>query len=190
MFDNVRKDIRRYMITDEVKSLRGGLELFLYNYSLWVIISYRFGRWVRRDFRVPVIKTLLKIITKFTHSLTCLITGIQIPFETEVGPGLYIGHTGMLVINGNSVIGSCCTISVGVVIGQGGRGSNKGCPVIGDNVYIGVGAKVLGKIIIGDHAAIGANAVVVRDIPANATAAGVPAKIINYLGSSDFMRGR
>lgn len=189
MFDNIKQDIRRYIITEDVKNLRDKIDLFLYNYSLWVILSYRFGRWVRHYFRVPILNIILKIISRFTHSILCLVTGLQLPFEVKIGPGLYIGHTGMLVINGNSIVGSNCNIGVGVIIGQGGRGENKGCPVIGNKVFIGVGTKVIGKINIGDGVAIGANAVVTSDIPSNATVVGIPAKIINYLGSKDFIRG-
>jgi serine O-acetyltransferase len=188
MLENVRVDIRRYFVTDGVDNLGGVLNLFLFNYSLWVILSYRFGRWVRCGFRVPVIGQLLKLLTRVVHSILGLLTGIQIPFETVIGPGLYIGHTGMIVLNADTIIGSYCNISVGVVIGQAGRGDNRGSPVLGDYIHVGVGAKIIGKIHIGDHCAIGANAVVTKDLPLRATAAGVPARIVNYRGSSDFIK--
>ena len=189
MFPNVKRDIRRNIATEDVKNFRQLIELFLFNYSLWVILSYRFGRWARKDCRIPAVALLLKIITRLTHGPLCLITGIQIPFETEIGPGLYIGHTGMLVINHDAVIGSDCNIGVGVVIGQAGRGEKKGSPIIGNKVYIGVGAKIIGKITIGDNAAVGANAVVTKDVPSNATVAGIPAGVVNNNGSRDFIRG-
>ncbi len=184
----LRSDIRRYLVTEEVKGFRQVVDLFLFNHSLWVIISYRFGRWIRNDLAIPVIKQILKIVTKISHELLYLDTGIKIPFETDIGPGLYIGHTGMLIISTKAKIGSNCNIGVGVVIGQAGRGDRAGSPIIGNNVFIGVGAKILGKIEIGDHAAIGANAVVVKNVPAHATVAGIPAKVINYLGSDDFVK--
>ena len=92
----MNKDIKRYIATEEAKSFTDLLELFLFNYSLWVIISYRFGCWVRSDFKIPVLKEILKILTRLTHALICLITGIQIPFEARIGPGLYIGHVALL----------------------------------------------------------------------------------------------
>lgn len=187
MFDTVSVDIRRYMRTEDVDSLGGLFELFIFNYSLWVVISYRFGVWVRHDFNIPILKQLLKLITRVEHELLCLITGIYIRFETNIGPGLYIGHTGMLVVNSHAIIGSHCTLSVGVVIGQAGRGERRGCPTIGNDVYVGVGAKIIGKITVGDGSAIGANAVVTRDIPPHATAVGVPARVINTLGSKDYI---
>ncbi|MFA5118295.1 MAG: serine acetyltransferase [Candidatus Omnitrophota bacterium] len=189
MLENVKKDIRRYMLTDnETPGIRGVFDLVLFNYSLWVILSYRFGVWVREHCRVPLVRQVLKLATRISHNLLGLLTGIQIPFEAQIGPGLYIGHTGMLVLNSNTIIGENCNIGIGVIIGYGGRGDRSGCPRIGNNVFIGVGAKVIGNITVGDKAAIGANAVVTSDIPANATAVGVPARVVNYRGSDDFVK--
>jgi serine O-acetyltransferase len=188
MLNKVKSDIRRYIATEEVKSINDYIELFLFNYSLWILLSYRFGRWVRYEFKIPVIKQAFKILTKITHSILGLLTGIQIPFETSIGAGLYIGHTGMLILNSDCKIGSNCNLGPGVVIGQGGRGDKKGSPVVGNNVYIGVGAKILGKIKVGDFAAIGANAVVTKDVPPHSTVAGVPARVINQRGSEGFIR--
>ena len=74
-----------------------------------------------------------------------------------------------------------------MVIGHAGRGGKQFVPIIGDRVYIGPGAKLFGKIRIGNDVAIGANAVVTKDVPDNAVVVGVPAKIISYKGSSDFI---
>lgn len=179
----MKADIRRYVHTEEVTSTFQFIHMALFTESLWFVVSYRFGRWVRGSFRVPLITPLLKIISKIIHKIISLITGIQIPFETQIGPGLYIGHSGMLIINSTTVIGANCNLSPGVVIGQGGRGEHKGSPVLGDFVYIGVGAKLLGKISVGSHAAVGANAVVTRDVPPHATVAGIPARVVNMNGS-------
>ncbi len=187
-FPNVRKDIARYIVIEEAYSFRRKLDLFLFNYSLLAILTYRFGRWARFSCRLPLIKQFCKIISRPIHAWMELLTGIQIPFETKIGPGLYIGHTGMLVLNSETVIGANCNIGVGVVIGQGGRGIEKGSPTIGNGVYVGVGAKILGKVTIGDFVAIGANAVVIHHVPANVTVAGMPAKIVNSLGSKDFVK--
>lgn len=113
--------------------------------------------------------------------------GISIPFNTSIGPGFYIGHFGGIVVNGRAVIGANCNISQGVTIGQSNRGERKGYPVIGDHVYIGPGAKVIGRVRVGHNAAIGANAVVTRDVPDNAVVAGVPAKLISYEGASGYV---
>lgn len=187
MFENVKADITRYIKTDRIQTARGMINLFFSEYSLWVVLSYRCGRWIRLNFKIPVIKSILKLISKVIHGILCLLTGINIKFETKIGPGLYVGHSGMLIINAKAVIGENCNIGVGVVIGQAGRGARKGSPVIGDRVYIAVGAKVIGKIKIGNDVAIGANAVVTKDVPNGVTVAGVPAKIIKQEGSQEFI---
>lgn len=113
--------------------------------------------------------------------------GINLPWATEVGPGLLIGHAGGIVINAAAVIGRDCNISHNVTIGVA-RGSRRpGVPTIGDRVYIGPGAVLIGAITIGDDAAIGANAVVTRDVPAGASAVGVPARVIAGGGSGDYV---
>jgi serine O-acetyltransferase len=187
MFQNVKADIRRYIVAENVQSLGELVDLFLFNYALWVILSYRFGRWVRYDLHIPVIKQFLKFITRFLHELLTLLTGVYISFDASIGPGLYVGHYFHMGISGKAVLGSGCTVGIGVIIGQGGRGEHKGHPAVGNNVYFGVGAKVFGKVRVGDYSAIGANAVVTKDVPSNITVAGVPAHCINNLGSRDFM---
>ncbi|MDD2921807.1 MAG: serine O-acetyltransferase [Anaerolineales bacterium] len=113
--------------------------------------------------------------------------GISIPDTTQIGSGFYIGHFGGVVVNSSSVIGRNCNISHGVTIGQLNRGARAGCPVIGDNVFIGPGAKILGKVKVGDYAAIGANCVVVDDVPPHSVVIGVPAKLISGAGSEGYI---
>ena len=103
---------------------------------------------------------------------------------------MYIGHFGGIIVSGGAKIGEYCNLSQGVTIGFAGRGEKRGCPTIGDRVYVATGAKVLGAITIGNDVAIGANAVVAKDLPDNAVAVGVPAKIISYDGAGDFVHYR
>lgn len=187
MFKNIKCDLRKYLKTGKNINFIEKIYLFLFNWAIWVVVSYRFGRWVREQVKIPVVRELLKIISRIIHELLCLLTGIIIPLEAKIGPGLYLGHVGSIVLNSNVIIGSNCTIGIGVVIGQGGRGEKKGSPQIGNSVYIGVGAKIIGRIKIGNNVAIGANAVVTKDVPDKATVAGIPARVINYLGSYDFL---
>lgn len=112
---------------------------------------------------------------------------IRIPPAARIGPGLYIGHFGDVGVNSRAVIGANCNISQGVSVGQASRGRRQGYPVIGDNVFIGPGAKVIGRVRIGDNVAIGANCVVTRDIPDNAVVVGVPGRVISYVGSTDYI---
>lgn len=116
--------------------------------------------------------------------------GFEIPLNV-CGPGLCICHPGLLVINGNARIGANARIHAGVNIGSFSRFNEHwqpdSAPIIGDNVYIGPGAKLFGKISIGNDVAIGANAVVNKSFPNHVTIAGVPAKIINFNGSKDMI---
>ena len=107
--------------------------------------------------------------------------------KAEIGPGFYIGHFGCIFVSTKARVGSMCNISPGCTIGVAGRGPDRGAPTVGDRVYIGNGAKILGKIRVGNDVAIGANAVVTKDVPDEAVVAGVPAKIISYRGSGDFI---
>lgn len=113
--------------------------------------------------------------------------GISIPIETSIGSGFYIGHFDGIVVNGECEIGKNCNISHGVTLGQANRGRSKGCPVIGDNVYIGPGAKVIGAVRVGRNVAIGANSVVTSNVLDNSVVVGIPAKVISQDGSSGYI---
>lgn len=113
--------------------------------------------------------------------------GIDIPFQTQIGPGFYIGHYGAIVINSAARIGRNCNISHGVTIGVANRGPRAGVATIGDGVYIGPGAKIVGAVRIGDNVAIGANCVVTRDVPHNAVVAGVPGRVISMVGAQGYV---
>jgi serine O-acetyltransferase len=113
--------------------------------------------------------------------------GIDISRDARIGSGLYIGHFGGIVVNEGVVIGNNCNISQGVTLGQQNRGARAGCPVIGNNVYIAPGAKIIGRVQVGDHAAIGANAVVVHDVAPHTTVGGVPARPISDNGSEGYV---
>ncbi len=112
---------------------------------------------------------------------------ISIPFKTQIGSGFYIGHFGCIVLYKDVKIGNNCNISQGVTIGVTNRGRRQGCPVIGNNVYIAPGAKIIGKIRIGNDVAVGANCVVTKDVPDHAVVIGIPAKIISFNGSSGYI---
>lgn len=113
--------------------------------------------------------------------------GISISPQTDIGKGFYIGHYGGIVISSLAIIGENCNIMQGVTIGASSRGKSKGVPVIGDYVYMGAGAKIIGNVKIGNHAAIGANAVVTKDIPDYGVVVGMPAKIISLEGSDGYI---
>lgn len=107
----------------------------------------------------------------------------------RIGEGFCISHCGYgsVIISPDATIGINCNISPGVVIGLSNRGPKRGCPTIGDQVYMGPGAKIIGKIHVGSNVVIGANAVVTKDIPDNAVVAGIPARIISYQGADRYI---
>lgn len=105
-------------------------------------------------------------------------TGIEIHPAAQIGKGLFIDHGCAVVIGETTVIGDNCTIYQGVTLGGTGKHEGKRHPTIGSNVMIGAGAKVLGPVVIGDNVKIAAGAVVLKDIPADSTAVGIPARIV------------
>lgn len=105
--------------------------------------------------------------------------GIQIQYNTQIGDGFYIGHFGNIVVNGNTKIGKNCNISQGVTIGATNRGSKKGAPIIGNSVWIGANAVIVGQIQIGSNVLIAPNAYVNFDVPDDSIVIGNPAKIIS-----------
>jgi len=126
---------------------------------------------------VPILPKLIYYFLRFTFTTS-------VPFTVKVGRGTRFNNYGMgIVVHRRVVIGNDCMIGQHVTIG--GRSGHHDVPVLGNNVFVGVGAKVLGPIKIGDHAVIGANAVVLHDVPAHAVVAGVPAKIIKNKASSE-----
>ena len=162
MFDNIREDWRTY----EGQLTRQGL---------WVMVVYRFGNW-RYGIRSRALRMPFSILYKFLKVVSEILTGIELPCEAKVGRRFRIDHFGGIVISGDTVFGDDCVIRNGVTVGLRHTG-HRGAPIIGNRVDIGAGAKVLGNIRIGDDVAIGANAVVITDVPANSIAVGVPAKI-------------
>lgn len=130
--------------------------------------------------------TVYRIARFKLRSLTYKL-GISIPASTKIGSGFFIGHFGGIVVARDSSIGRNCNISQGVTIGQANRGRNKGCPTLGDNVYIGPGAKIVGAVRIGNNVAIGANCVVTKDIPDSSVVVGIPGKVISQAGSTGYV---
>jgi serine O-acetyltransferase len=132
---------------------------------------------------------VLIIAAELVQLLTNVATNIELPGSADIGPGLYIPHTGYIVIASPTVIGRHCTLTQGVTIGHG-RGGGKprdGCPVIGDRVYVGPGSAIIGPVTIGDDALIGVGAVVIHSVPPRGVAVGNPARIISRAGSFDLI---
>ena len=147
-----------------------------FNLSIWATFFYRLSRFLFL-INIPIIKYVFRLVSLILNLISEILFGINLPASTDIGPGLYIAHIGNIVVHHNVKVGEKLRISHGVTIGQKGEGYDDSVPIIGDKVYIGAGAKVLGGIKIGDGVWIGANAVVINDLPKNVTAVGIPAKI-------------
>ena len=140
------------------------------------MMVYRFGRW-RYGIHNPLLRKMASIIYKWFKILSQILTGIDLPCETTVGRRFRIDHFGGIIISGDAIIGDDVILRHGVTLGLKHEGE-RGAPRLGHRVEVGAGAKILGNIQIGDDAKIGANAVVLIDVPAGAIAVGIPAKII------------
>jgi serine O-acetyltransferase len=138
--------------------------------------AYRFGVWrmnVPQPFRAPL---SLWYRRQFRHCRD--VYGIELPYAATVGRRLTIEHQHGIVVHGECVIGDDCFIRQGVTLGNKSLDKPFDAPVLGNGVNVGAGAKVLGKVTLGDRAQVGANAVVVKDVSAGTTVVGIPAKPI------------
>lgn len=144
--------------------------------SLWALWVYRFGR--RVDARAPGWRrTLQQRVYRLLFTIVETATGISLPKEVQVGPGLRIWHFGGIFVNPETVIGAGCTLRQGVTLGNCVEGGP--CPILEDRVEIGAYAQVLGGVRLGHDCRIGAMAVVLSDVPAGSTAVGNPARLLS-----------
>lgn len=172
MFENVRADLRATIMNRKddtrkrgtvVKTLRA-----LSNLGVWPVLAYRYGHWAR-EIRLPLLGTFLRFLGFAFRQWAMIWTGVFIHPAAEIGPGVVI-HTWFGVFVGTTKIGKNCTLASGVLISHATRS-------IGDNVYFGAGAKVIGDTKIGNNVVIMPNSLVMVDVRDDTTIAGVPARI-------------
>jgi serine O-acetyltransferase len=145
-------------------------------------VVYRFGQWLRAA-AIPA-RLVLEPVYYVLNALVQVLWGIELPREAQIGPGLRIVHFGGITISPWVLVGRNCAIAQNVTLGAEGHGDNYGAPVIGNDVFIGPGARVFGKITVGNNVKIGANAVVYRDVPNDAVVALDPGfRIISLKGN-------
>jgi serine O-acetyltransferase len=154
------------------------------------IPGFRYMFWFRCVNYFKNVNVILAFYAKLRLRHYSFKYGIMIPSVTKIDKGFYIGHFSCIVVSPDAIIGKNVNISQGVTIGRASRGEKEGAAIISDEVYIGPGAKIVGKIIIGNNVAIGANAVVTKDVPPNAVVGGIPAKIISMHGAEGYINKR
>ncbi|OWP82805.1 serine acetyltransferase, partial [Flavobacterium davisii] len=137
--------------------------------------------------KIPVLKEVLMIFCLIWQKGIEIFTGISIPSSVKIGYSFYIGHFGNIIFNAKTVIGNNCNISQGVTIGISGLEAKRGVPIIGNNVYIGANAVIVGKVKISDNTLIGASSLVIFDVFENQVVMGVPAKVVSYKGSKGYI---
>lgn len=166
---------------DEIKSTKdrdpaakGYLQIILLYSGLHAIILHRIAHPLWK-MKIPFFPRLISQISRF-------LTGIEIHPGAQIGKGLFIDHGMGVVVGETSIIGENVTLFQGVTLGGTGKEQGKRHPTLGSNIVVGAGAKILGNIIVGDNSYVGANAVVLRDVPANSTVVGVPGHITKQDG--------
>ncbi len=157
-------------IVDRDPAARNGFEVFLCYPGVHAIIWHRVAHFL-------YLKNF-KLLARLLSQVSRFITGIEIHPGAVVGKRLLIDHGSGVVIGETTEIGDDCTIYQGVTLGGTGKHTGKRHPTIGNHVMVSAGARVLGPIVIGDYSKIGSGAVVLKDVPTNCTAVGVPAKIV------------
>lgn len=150
------------------------LEVVLLYAGLHAVVYHRIAH-VLWKARIPFVPRYLSQVARF-------FTGIEIHPAAEIGDGLFIDHGMGVVIGETSVVGKNVTLYQGVTLGGTGKEKGKRHPNIEDNVVVGTGAKILGNITVGENSYIGANAVVLKDVPPNSTVVGVPGRITKQEG--------
>lgn len=169
MLKKINADIE-YIIEND-PAARSKIEVFLLYPSVHALIGHRISHYFY--------KHKMFFIARFISQVNRFITGIEIHPGATIGNGILIDHGMGVVIGETAEVGNRVTIYHGTTLGGTGKESGKRHPTVGDNVIIGAGAKVLGPITIGENSKVGANSVVLKDVPPNSTVVGIPGKIIN-----------
>src|SRR5499427_6354881 len=167
MFSRIREDIAS--VFDRDPAARTAWEVVTCYPGFHALLTHRFAHWLWG--------IRLRWIARFVSHLSRWLTGIEIHPGATIGRRVFIDHGMGVVIGETAEIGDDSTLYHGVTLGGTSWNSGKRHPTLGRNVVVGAGAKILGPILVGDNAKVGSNAVVVRDVPAGATAVGIPARV-------------
>lgn len=176
-------DYRRYRVTEKT----GFIRAVFFTQGFWACFVYRIAHYVYYYFKIPILRQLLLAVFLPWQKLVEVMAGIYLPYRCHVGKGLYICHFGSIIINTNARIGDNCNLSQGVTLGIKHSGKYQGVPTLGNRVYVGPNAILIGGIEIGDDAAIGAGAIVTKPVPPRGVAVGNPASILSCQGSFEYV---
>lgn len=152
--------------------------------------GFKYTFWMRLCWFLRTRKLLKYTIYIFSKAILLRLRhkyGIAIPEYTKIGPGFFINRFGGVYFHGDTVIGANVNITHGTVLGMMNRGPRQGCPIIGDRVFFGARSMAQGSVTIGDDAAVGACALVTKDVPPHGVAGGVPAKVLSSEGSDGYI---
>ena len=173
MFDKLKAELDTVLERDP--AARSRFEVYFLYSGFKAIRAYRRANWFyKKD---------MKLIARYISQRSRKKTGIEIHPGATIGKNLFIDHGMGVVIGETTIIGDNCTLYQNVTLGGTGKDHGKRHPTLGNNVLVGAGAKVLGPFKVGDNARVAAGAVVLDEVPDNATAVGVPARIVRINGT-------
>ncbi|HSU80022.1 MAG TPA: serine O-acetyltransferase [Candidatus Angelobacter sp.] len=172
MFRLIREDIA--VVFEQDPAARSSVEIVLTYAGLHAIWSHRVAHWLWRKRR--------RFLGRAVSQISRFFTGIEIHPGAKIGRRLFIDHGMGVVIGETCEIGNDVTLFQGVTLGGTGKEKGKRHPTLGNNVLVASGAKVLGAINIGNNAKIGANSVVLNDVPENSTVVGIPGRVVRQNG--------
>ena len=172
MLKAIQQDLQAVFDRDPAATSR--LEVIFTYSGFHALLAYRIAHWLK-SFGVPFIPRAISQVARW-------LTGIEIHPSAKIGTGFFIDHGMGVVIGETAEIGDYVTLFQGVTLGGTGKERGKRHPTLGNHVVVGAGAKILGGITIGDNVKIGANSVVLKNVSANSTVIGVPARVIKTQG--------
>ncbi len=176
--NSIREDIRA--VLDRDPASRSWMEVFLCYPGLHAVWVHRINHWLWKHH--------LHLLARFLSNVSRTITGVEIHPGAQIGSRLFIDHGMGVVIGETAVVGDDVTMFHGSTLGGTGTEKGKRHPTIGNGVLIGAGAKILGNITIGIDSRVGANSVVLHDVPEGCTVAGIPARLLHRHGADPAIR--
>ncbi|HKQ34509.1 MAG TPA: serine O-acetyltransferase [Nitrospiraceae bacterium] len=172
MLKAIKQDLRA--VFDRDPAATSWFEVVLTYAGFHAVVAYRISHWLKTH--------CVPFLPRFISQTARILTGIEIHPSAKIGMGFFIDHGMGVVIGETAEIGEYVTLFQGVTLGGTGKERGKRHPTLGSHVVVGAGAKILGAITIGDNVKIGANSVVLKNVSANSTVIGVPARVIRTQG--------